>query len=164
MEGLNFALLGDYPHKARQVAQWWCEEWGLPERHSRFEDYVAELAECALGELPIHVVALKSGRLLGAATLKQRMSSIGLAPAHSYWLSGMYVDTWERGQGIGTALCEQITTVARNRSISRLYLQTESLDGGLYARLGWSTLSRVRLDGLQLIIMVKDLLTQTSVA
>jgi len=41
--------------------------------------------------------------------------------------------------------------------ISKLYLQTESLDGGLYARLGWKPVVESDTRGFPVLVMVRGL-------
>ena len=63
--------------------------------------------------------------------------------------------SWRR-RGVATALCQKIVLAAAKKSITRLYLQTECLDGGLYTRLGWTPLRQHHEGGVTQLIMVKD--------
>jgi predicted N-acetyltransferase YhbS len=154
---LQFATLGDRPDLVPQVAGWWCQAFGLPDRHTSFEDYVQELTGSGhRDELPIHLVALSGETPVGAATLKDRSSLQEQFPGWRYWLGGMYVTPDWRGSGIATALCRKVIEISAARGIEQVYLQTEALDGGLYARAGWRPIQRLRLD-VEVLVMVRDI-------
>jgi GNAT superfamily N-acetyltransferase len=153
--GIEFALLTDRPEEIPRVARWWCDEWGLPERHSSFAEYVRELAALADEMLPMHLIAERAGQVVGVATLKIKVEH-AVVPGQSHWLSGVYVEPSWRRRGVATALCQKIVLVATKKSITRLYLQTECLDGGLYKRLGWTPLRQHHEGGVTQLIMVKD--------
>ena len=152
---LTFPLLVDRPSEIPRIAKWWCDEWGLPPRHASFDDYVRELATLTADALPLHVLAEREGSPVGVATLKFKEPHAAVA-GRSHWLSGVYVEPSVRGQGIASALCRQIETLARARTIADLYLETERLDGGLYQKLGWRPLRQLDQDGVAFLVMVKD--------
>ena len=54
---IEFAPLVDRRREIPRVARWWCDEWGLPARHSSFEEYVQELEGLRPGALPFHLIA-----------------------------------------------------------------------------------------------------------
>jgi GNAT superfamily N-acetyltransferase len=154
---ISFTLLAHSPQEISRVAQWWCDEWGLPSRHSSFAEYVHELEALVPGMLPLHLVAEQAGCVVGVATLKVKIDH-PMISGQSHWLSGVYVDPAWRGRGVGSSLCSEIVEAAKNRRVERLYLQTEHLDGGLYGRLGWTPLGRHHeADGVEQIVMVNDL-------
>jgi len=152
---LAFALLPNRPQEIPQVAAWWCHEWGLPSRHSSFDDYVRELKALLPGMLPAHLLAVQAGRAVGVATLKVKVDHPAI-PGQSHWLSGVYVDSPYRSRRIATALCCEILDLARCRGVKKMYLLTERLEGGLYAKLGWTPLRRHHEGGVDQLVMVKD--------
>jgi GNAT superfamily N-acetyltransferase len=153
----TFTLLAMRPQAIRRVARWWCDEWGLPSRHSSFDEYVHELQALVPGLLPIHILAEQAGSVVGVATLKLKIDHL-VIPGQSHWLSGVYVDPPCRNRGIASSLCSEILDAARSRGVDQVYLQTERLDGGLYAKLGWTPLGRQdEEDGVEQVVMVKDL-------
>jgi GNAT superfamily N-acetyltransferase len=155
---LAFTLLATRPQEIPRLARWWCDEWGLPTRHSSFDEYVCELQALVGGVLPTHILADQSGTVVGVATLKVKLDH-PLMPGQSHWLSGVYVDLPWRSRGIASSLCSEILDAARSRGVEQLYLQTERLDGGLYAKLGWMPLGHHHEeDRVEQLVMVKDLL------
>lgn len=155
---LDFASFADRPDAINLVARWWCDEWGLPQRHGSLEAYVSELANCAESDaLPMHLLALSENNVVGVATLKDQSALHKQFPDFQYWLSGVYVPPVWRRRGIATALCLKMIDIASAKGIRRLYLQTEALDGGLYAQIGWKPLEQVHLDDLDLLIMARDI-------
>jgi GNAT superfamily N-acetyltransferase len=153
---IEFAPLVQRRQEIPRVARWWCDEWGLPERHPSFTAYVQELEALSPDTLPLHLIAEREGRALGVATLKAKVDHL-VARGCSYWLSGVYVEPTSRGQGIATALCQKVVEAARTHAIETLYLQTEHLGGGLYSRLGWRRLQAHHEGGVDQVVMVKDL-------
>lgn len=148
--------LAERPDAVPRVARWWCEEWGLPERHASLEAYLSELASLRPDELPLHLLAVEGGDVLGVATLKDRSALQELFPDSRYWLSGVYVPPALRGRGIATALCLKLVEVAKTKGAGRLHLTTEALDGGLYAKIGWRPVGRVHVAGVDLLVMARD--------
>lgn len=153
---LDFVPLAERPDAVPRVARWWCDEWGLPERHESLEAYLSELASLGPDELPFHLLALGGRDVLGVATLKDRSALHELFPDSRHWLSGVYVPPAFRGRGVATALCLKMVDVAKAKGVGRLHLATESLDGGLYAKIGWQPVRRVRLGGVDLLVMARD--------
>lgn len=158
---IEFASLVHRRQQIPKVARWWCDEWGLPERHSSFADYVRELESLVPDALPFHLIAERAGRVLGVATLKMKVGHPAIA-GRSYWLSGVYVEPSARGQGIATALCRKVMEIARRQAIKRLYLQTEHLDGGLYANLGWTQVQAHDEGGVDQVVMVNNLASEAA--
>ena len=62
-----------------------------------------------------------------------------------------------RGKGVATVLEKEICRLAKSISVSTLYLQTEALDGGLYAGLGWKDLEIVEDADITVLVMEKNL-------
>ena len=104
--------------------------------------------------LPITRVAVRGGALAGAAQLKIR--EMARYPAFEWWLGGVFVEPAHRGSGLASRLVRACIDEAGRRGLPRLHLQTERADGGLYARLGWRTVERIRDDGLEKTIMVRE--------
>ena len=156
-----FHLLAECPQEIPRVAQWLSDEWGLPTRHASFDEYVQELQSLVPGTLPIHLLAIQAGSAVGVATLRVKIDHPTI-PGQTHWLRGVYVDQSWRRRGIASSLCSEILEIARSRGVDRVYLQTERLDGGLYAVLGWAPLGAAReADGVEQMNMVKDLSATT---
>ena len=62
-----------------------------------------------------------------------------------------------RGRGIAGALVRYVEQLAVDRGITVLHLQTERLDGGLYAREGFEPLVQIEDRGLPVLVMAKAL-------
>lgn len=161
---LRFAPLSNRPDAIPLIAHWWCDEWGLPRRHESLDAYLKGIAGIGPEVLPLHVLAMSDEGVVGVATLKDKSVLQERFPGYRHWLSGVYVPPALRGKGIATALCLEMAAISRGRGVSGLYLQTEALDGGLYAKLGWRPLHRVHLGGSDLLIMVKNVRSTGSAA
>ena len=106
--------------------------------------------------LPIAVLALDGDAPVGVAELKEH-EMLSLYPDHTPWLGSVFVRPESRGRGIASQLASQIAALAESRGATRIFLQTERLDGGLYARLGWQPVEQVTYRGQQVLLMVKRL-------
>jgi GNAT superfamily N-acetyltransferase len=152
----DFVPLAQRPDAIPEVARWWYDEWGLPKRHKSLEAYVSELASLTPDKLPFHLLALGESNILGVATLKDRSALHELFPDSQYWLSGVFVPPAVRGRGIATALCLKMVEVARTKGVRRLHLMTEVLDGGLYAKIGWTPIRQVQVEGVEALVMARE--------
>jgi RimJ/RimL family protein N-acetyltransferase len=155
-EQFDFVPLAERPDAVTQVARWWCDEWGLPQRHESLEAYLSELASLKADDFPFHLLALGGRNILGVATLKDQNALQELFPDSRYWLSGVYVPPTLRGRGIATALCLKMVDIAKTKGIGRLHLTTEALDGGLYAKIRWRPIRQVHVAGDDLLVMARD--------
>jgi GNAT superfamily N-acetyltransferase len=87
-------------------------------------------------ELPLLLIGFDGSSPVGTAALKlQELED--LYPDYQYWLGSVYVAEGFRGRGYGAQLSLEIVRIAKQRGLPGVYLQTSSLDGGLYAKLGW---------------------------
>lgn len=105
--------------------------------------------------MPLMLVAIDAGEIVGTAQLKFREMKI--YPEKEHWLGGVYVAESARKQGIAKILVESIEAEARRFAVKTLYLQTEYLDGGLYATLGWQAVEQVNYRGVDVLVMHKHL-------
>ena len=124
---IEFAPLVDRRLEIPRVARWWCDEWGLPARHSSFEAYVQELEGLRPDALPFHLIAERSGRTLGVATLKMKVGHPVVAGDLVLADPAWYVEPSFRGQGTATALCQKMVEGARAHAIETLHLQALSI-------------------------------------
>ncbi|ALO47546.1 GNAT family N-acetyltransferase [Pseudohongiella spirulinae] len=146
--------LKDKPEHLMQLAKWHHAEWSYLNPARSFEERVTEMKEDLQGKpIPTTYVAEVDGRLLGSATiLADDMSS---HPELTPWLASVYVDDAQRGKGIGSTLVRRVMQHAREHGVKRLYLYTPDQEQ-LYARLGWSLLSRESYNGTMVTIMSID--------
>ena len=62
-----------------------------------------------------------------------------------------------RGNGIASRIANRTAEIARSLGVKTLHVQTERLDGGLYARLGWAPFEQVNYRGLDVLVMERHL-------
>lgn len=154
---LTFAVLAEFPEVVPTVARWIFDEWG----HERPGSSVEALAEDIRAKLdptrlPIQLIALSDGCPVAVAILKPHEMK-DTFPERTPWLGSVVVAPAYRRKGIGSALTRRLEELALSRGFSRLYLQTEHHDGGLYARLGWTTCDRLPYRGYHAHVMTKEL-------
>jgi GNAT superfamily N-acetyltransferase len=86
---------------------------------------------------------------LTAHDLKER-------PDLTPWLAGMFVAPHARGRGYATLLIGAIEQVARDASVSTLWLFTNTAER-IYARAGWQTVEIIRHKGEPHALMRRNL-------
>ena len=148
--------LADHPEFIPQIATWYFNAWGHHESDNSMEKIAARLnTKLNRARVPIPIVAIVDGKLLGTAQLKAHEMEI--YPDREFWLGGVYVDESARNQRIAQQLTHRIEEIARHLGIHELFLQTARLDGGLYAKSGWIPMEQVKYHSVQVLVMHKVL-------
>ena len=164
MAQLEIHFLADRPDALPLVAGWLYTEWGRRDPGNSPEATAERLAaELSRDRLPIVVVAAYNGVVVGTAALKLHELRDRF-PELRYWLGGVYVSADARGHGIAGALVRHVEKLAIDRGITVLHLQTERLDGGLYARLGFQPIEQIKHRGIDVMVMVKPLIAAATPA
>jgi len=154
---LKYAFLADRADAIPIISRWYFNEWGhLAEVESieRMQDRIGDYMH--RDRIPFILVAMKGHDFAGAAQLKYREMP-EMFPDKEHWLGGVYVAASHRGQGYGSQIVEQIVKLAPSYGVKTLHLQTEALDGGLYARLGWKPCEQVTSRGVNVLVMERQL-------
>ena len=153
---MEFVYLADRPDAVSLIAQWYFDEWGHLRPGTTFER-VLDNVSAALhrDRIPLILLAVLGGEIVGTAELKHR--EMDIFPEKKHWLGGVLVPVEHRGTGIAVSLIGKIVEIAASLGVRVLYLQTQQLDGGLYARLGWKPYRQVRYKGLDVLVMELDI-------
>lgn len=156
---LTFALLAELPDVVPAVARWIFDGWGHERPGSSVEGLAEDLrSKLDPTRLPIQWLALSDGCPVGVAILKPHEMK-NIFPERTPWLGRLIVSPAYRQRGIGAVLTRRIEALARSHGFSRLYLQTELQDGGLYARLGWTSCERLPYRSYRAHVMMKELVS-----
>jgi len=152
---MDLKLLTDDEETISILANWYFDEWGdslfgdsLDKVKDKLNNYVKP------NQLPLIVIATEGNKIIGASQLK--FHEMDIYPEKEHWLGGVYVDRQYRGNGVAKTIISEVILLAKVFNISKLYLQTEFLDGGLYSRLGWRPLEKVNYQGLDVLVMERD--------
>jgi len=152
---IDFVFLADRQDVIPLIAGWHFEQWGHLTTAS-IDDIYARMREAAnLDKIPLLVLAVIGEEIVGTAELKYREMTI--YPDKEHWIGGVFVPPAHRGKGIGSRLANRTADIARSLGVTTLHLQTERLDGGLYARLGWEPSEQVNYRGLDVLVMQRQL-------
>ncbi|WP_414493207.1 GNAT family N-acetyltransferase [Stenotrophomonas maltophilia] len=147
-------LAADAPERL-QLAQWYHAEWGQ-DAGLTLEQELQRLNPPQDAEgFPHLIAAFEDGQVVGAVQLKRR--EMQAFPQYEHWLGSVFVADSHRGRGLASGLVEQAAAKAVRMGVSDLYLQTEALDGGLYARLGWKPLQEADNRSYRVLVMVRRL-------
>lgn len=153
---MKLEYLADHPELLPTVAQWYFEEWGYLSEEKTLEQDIQRLQiYLNKDKVPLMLLAVEEGELLGAAQLKFREMSI--YPEKQHWVGGVYVAEAHRGKGIARQILVELIAIAKSLKIETLYLQTEHLNGGLYGRMGWTPIEQVNYRGIDVLVMEKDI-------
>ncbi len=145
-------LLADLPSAIPLVARWYYEEWGRELPDNSPEICAAWLAPQVNRErAPLHLIALTESEVVGTAALKLR--EMDEFPEREHWLGGVFVPVEQRSRGVAAALTRFALAQAARIGVRELFLQTDRLDGGLYANAGFEPLERVRSGGHEVLVM-----------
>lgn len=156
MENLRVEYIADRPESVPLVAGWYFAQWGHLNPAATLEAVRDKLvASMNRDAIPLTVLAIIDEDVVGAAQLKYR--EMPIFPDKEHWLGGVYVVPEYRGQGISEQLVDSVIEAARNLGVQTLHIQTERLDGGLYARLGWTPVEQVNR-GIDVLVMERTLL------
>lgn len=154
MEDVEFAWLADRPQFVPRLAALHHAEWSWIDPQWTLAEAQASLALHTAGSaVPTTLVAFVDGALAGSVSL--------LANDHSRirkwspWLASLLVLPGFRCRGIGAALVREAVAIAARFGIGRLYLYTDDA-AAFYARLGWSMVERLDLDGIDVDVMGID--------
>ena len=149
---LDFVLLADRPAAIPTIARWYFDEWSKHIPGETLETTEASLANYLHRDrIPLMVLAIVSDQVAGVAQLKHR--EMDIYPEKEHWLGGVFVSPQHRGERVGYRLAERIAKMARDFDVLTLYLQTEKLNGGLYAQLGWKPCEQVTYRGREVLVM-----------
>jgi GNAT superfamily N-acetyltransferase len=153
---MELKFLADNENSIPILANWYFDEWG----HLRKGNTLAKVAEklydyLNTDKIPLIVLAIDDGEILGAIQLKYR--EMDIYPEKEHWLGGVYVSENHRGMGIAKNMIRKVISIATEFGVYKLYLQTERLDGGLYRYLGWQPIEQVNYRGVNVLVMEKEI-------
>jgi len=149
-------LLADNLSASEQVAKWYFDEWISKMSDVSIEDVIEQTTKyTSRSGAPMIVLAKYDNELAGAAQLKVR--EMDIRPEYEHWIGGVYVRANSRGKGVGSILVREVINRAKEAGISKLYLQTESLTGGMYLRHGFKPIEQVNYKGYDVLVMVAEL-------
>lgn len=149
---MKFEFLADRPEAVNLVAGWYFGEWGRFSQNSSVERVAKKISQSMNKTTPpLLLLVTDRDAIVGAVELKYR--EMDIYPDKEHWLGGLFVKPEYRNLGLGEQLVEQVVRLAESFNIQQLYLQTERLDGGLYARLGWQALEQVCNKGIKVLVM-----------
>jgi N-acetylglutamate synthase-like GNAT family acetyltransferase len=133
---VTIEYLADHPQFVPTLAQWQHAEWGHLRPGDSVEARMARMqTSVQIGRIPLTVVALAHGELLGSASLipHDMDTRMELTP----WLAGVFVAPKHRRKGVGAQLVRGIMAEAAALKIPLLYLYTVYSEK-FYANLDWS--------------------------
>ncbi len=150
MPDYRIESLVDYPQFIPTLAAWHHAQWSYLDVGKSMAQRAATLRTHQRATVPMTVVALSSGALLGSASLiaHDMDTRLDLSP----WLASVYVAPSYRGHGVGSALVREIVAHATAMGFPALYLFTPDR-ARFYEQLGWHVLEHVRYRGYEQVLM-----------
>ena len=148
---MTIEYLADHPEAVPILAQWQHAEWGHLRPGDTAEKRTVRLqGYCNRDRIPLTVVGLDEGEVLGSASLilHDMETRMELTP----WLAAVFVGESYRQKGIGAELVRRITMEAGKLDIPLLYLYTVHSER-FYGALGWVLHERARYREQKVVIM-----------
>lgn len=142
--------LADHPALTPTLAAWHHAQWSYLDVGVSVAQRAAALRTHGRDAVPMTVVALSAGALLGSASLiaHDMDTRMDLSP----WLASVYVAPPYRGHGMGSALVQEIVDRATDLGFPALYLFTADR-ARFYERLGWHVVEHVVYRGYAQVVM-----------
>jgi GNAT superfamily N-acetyltransferase len=152
---MEYRFLADYPQAIPIIAQWYFDEWGYLKPGSTLGKTEDRIRDVYLNndKVPLIIVAVEAEEAIAVCQLKIREMSI--YPEKEHWLGGVYTSSKHRGGGVAKDMINHAVKIAYGLGVKTLYLQTENLAGGLYAKLRWEPIERVVNKGVDVLVMEK---------
>jgi N-acetylglutamate synthase-like GNAT family acetyltransferase len=153
---LEFEYLADRSEDVPLVIDWWRTVWA--DRMGSDIELARDQLHNSLSktELPIHILATLDGIPVGTAALK-RHELANVFPDYHYWLGSVFVKEDVRDGEIASQMSLHIVEMAKQLNLPHLYLQTINLGGGLYAKLGWESVTVFTHMDEQALLMLRIL-------
>ncbi|MFC4728267.1 GNAT family N-acetyltransferase [Coralloluteibacterium thermophilus] len=152
---VEIVSLSEVPAMLDVVAEWYYGAWGREDGLTLEVEQQTLRASLVGTGLPRTYLAFAHGSAIGAVQLK--LGEMPQLPGYVHWLGAVYVAPSARGRGVAQSLVHHAVEQARAQGIQRLYLQTEDLTGGLYARCGWAAVSFAESHGKRVLVMERRL-------
>src|SRR5690348_5405613 len=108
---LSFVFLADRQDAIPTVAEWYYEAWGNVPGNSVQKTIERIQAKLNRDKPPCHLLAISHNSVLGVAQFKRHEMS--LYPEKEFWLGSLFVAPDWRGCGVGSALANEIATIAK---------------------------------------------------
>jgi len=154
---VRFEYLVDRRQALPAIAEWYFAQWGYLHEGETPQQSVERLHDYLNRDrIPFMLVGVDGDEVCAVAQLKYREMG-AMYPDKEHWLGGVFVPPRYRGSGFGSAIATEIATRAAEYGVEVLHLQTERLDGGLYARLGWEPIEQADNHGLKVLVMARHL-------
>ena len=149
---MEFEYLAENKEAIPILAEWYFDEWGYIEKGNTLDKITEKLhSYLHVDAIPLIILAIDEGEILGAAQLKYR--EMDIYPEKEHWIGGVYVSEKHRGNKVGKNIILKVTSIAKELGVKTLYLQTENKNGGLYSHLGWEPLEQVNYRGIDVLVM-----------
>ncbi len=149
---MELEFLADNENAIPILANWYFSEWGYVEKGNTLDKVTDKLyGYLNTDKIPLIILAIEEGEILGAAQLRYR--EMDIYPEKEHWLGGVYVSQNHRGNKIAEQIIHKVVTVAKNLNVHKLHVQTQHLGGGLYRHLGWRPIEQVNYRGMNVLVM-----------
>lgn len=155
---MDFEYLIDCQNAIPTIAEWYVKQWGHLVEGDTFDDALRRMRDYLnRDKIPFILVGLDQNDICGVAQLKH-LEMGDMYPDRQHWLGGVFVPQGHRSAGLGSEIVEKMVSLAPEYDVETLNLQTEKLDGGLYARLGWNPVEQIVNDrGVEVLVMERHL-------
>lgn len=156
MKNIEFELLFNNQELIEDFTKLIYKNWSHLRPDSSYEELLLRIKKkVSSNKIPIHIIAKNNNEFIGGLIIKE--NEMEQFPDFKYWIGSVVVEPKYQDQKIATKLLNYSCQIAKEKKIKKLYLQTEYLNGGLYLKLGWKPVCRLKDKGDQILVMVKEI-------
>jgi predicted N-acetyltransferase YhbS len=150
---MSIHYLADCQEVIPQIARWLFDEWGRLHSDGSVERGMALLQErLHRNSVPLTLVATEGEAVIGTVSLVP--CDMETRPDLSPWLASLYVVPSSRRRGIGSALLDAATQVAKRLGLDSLFLFTDTSEA-LYAKHGWEKIESCVYRNREVVVMTR---------
>ncbi|MEO0391640.1 MAG: GNAT family N-acetyltransferase [Pseudomonadota bacterium] len=144
------------------LGQWHHSAWGAPgqalsDAQAKFKRRVE-----TPGSFPLGFIAMDDSNHhnpVPLGTIELKLFEMPQRPDHRFWVGEVFVTPTARGQNVAGFMVQHAILTARQLNLKTLTLQTDRMDGGLYAREGFKPIGPQWVEARQrhVLVMTYDL-------
>lgn len=133
--------LSDHPDRVKDVAQMIYNAFAHKKEHPKpIEEIMEALSPQQDDSLPITLVAIEAGEMIGTVTLFE--NDLTVRENYTPWLGSLVVKVAYRNKGLGKLLLDELQSLTMSLNYRVLYLRTEEA-ADYYRKQNWTYVETV---------------------
>ncbi len=149
-------LTGDDEAFIKLIAGWYFSEWNIATSTTEHQ-----LSTFPTEGIPFQVVMNLNDVPVATGGVYEHVGLLDREPRlkiYGPWLALVYTKNEYRNLGYGAKLCNYIESVCSSNGLKEYFLFTHTAES-LYKRLGWQQVERITLNGKDIVVMRKTIIS-----